>query len=100
VVVGMVEVGDLDIKRRTDAPSVRWTITPPKHAVSGNGNSGVNSISCGIDSSGGDNAGGSDENVCYHCGIPGLSDLIEFTSHEQSKHKTECPKAQVQLQLI
>jgi hypothetical protein len=36
VVVGVVEVGDLDDKRRTDAPTARWTITPPKHAASGN----------------------------------------------------------------
>jgi len=34
--VGVVEVGDLDDKRRTDAPTTRWTITPPKHAARGN----------------------------------------------------------------
>jgi len=28
-------VRDLDDKRRTDAPTARWTITPPKHAASG-----------------------------------------------------------------
>ena len=36
VVGGVVQVGDLDVKRRTDAPTARWTITPPKHAASGN----------------------------------------------------------------
>jgi len=34
--VGVAEVGDLDDKRWTDAPTARWTITPPKHVASGN----------------------------------------------------------------
>jgi hypothetical protein len=34
--VGEVEVGDLDDKRRTDAPTARWKISLPKHAASGN----------------------------------------------------------------
>jgi hypothetical protein len=35
VVVGMVEVRDLDNNIRTGTPTARWTITPPKHAASG-----------------------------------------------------------------
>jgi hypothetical protein len=32
---GVLEVGDVDHKRCTDAPTARWTQTPPKHAASG-----------------------------------------------------------------
>jgi hypothetical protein len=34
--LGMVEVGDLDDKSPPDAPTAGWTVTPPKHAGSGN----------------------------------------------------------------
>jgi len=34
VVVGMVEVGDLDDKRHSGACTARWILTPPKYAAS------------------------------------------------------------------
>jgi len=56
-----------------------------KHAQSGNGNSGGSGNSGANDSSG-DNAGGSDETVCYHCGIPGhiRCDCIHYKQAKES----------------
>jgi len=80
VIVDTGVVGDLDDKRSTGAPTVRWTITPPKHAASGEN----------------DNFGGNDEKAWYQCGLRATSEPTAFTTNERRKHETEFAKAQHQ----
>jgi len=78
VTVGVVEMGDLDDKRSTGAPTARWTITPPKHAASRS-----------VPRSGGDNPGGNEECACYHCGIPGYfrADCIYYKRAKEASNR-------------
>lgn len=93
--MGMAEVGDLEDKRRTNAPTATWSITPLKHVASGygnsgeHGNSGGNGHSDGHGMSGGNNAGGSNEKAYYHCGIPThiSPDCIPYRQAKETRNK-------------
>jgi hypothetical protein len=93
--MGMVEVGDLEDTRRTNAPTATWSITRLKDVASGNcnsgehGHSGGNGNSDGNGSSGGDNAGGSNEKAYYHCGIPThiSPDCIPYRQAKETQNK-------------
>jgi len=99
---GEVEVGDLDDKRRTDAPTARWTITPPKHAASGSALRAEMAILA-------ETAIPVEmtalketmlEELTRQCatiaGSQAISDPIVFTTNERRKHETEFAKAQLQ----
>jgi len=96
VVVGVVEVRDLDNKRRTDAPTARWTITPPKHVASGSALTAETAIAAEITAL----AETMLEEMMRKCattvGSQAISDPIAFTTNERRKHETEFAKALIQ----
>jgi len=100
--VGMVEVGDLDDKRRTDAPTARWAITPPKHAASGSALTVEMSIlaetAIPVEMTALEET--MMEEAMRQCatiaGSLAISDPTVFTTNEQRKHKTKFAKAQLQ----
>jgi len=99
---GVVEVGDLDDKRRTDAPTARWTITPPKHAASGSALRAEMAIleetAILVEMTALEETM-LEEVTRKHAIIAGsqaISDAIVFTTNERRKHETEFPKAQLQ----
>jgi hypothetical protein len=99
---GVVEVGDLDDKRRTDAPTARWTITPPKHAASGSalrvemaclGESAIAVKMTALEETMLDEA---TRQCATIAGSQAISDPIVFTTNKQRKHETKFAKAQLQ----
>ena len=94
--VGVAEVGDLDDKRHTDAPTPRWTITPPKHAASRNALRPETAIPVEMTALEETML----EEVTKKCatiaGSQAISDPIVFTTNERRKHETEFAKAQPQ----
>jgi len=106
--VGVVEMGDLDDKRRTDAPTARWTITLPKHAASGNALRAETSIlaemailaetAIPVEMAALDTMLEEATRQCATiAGSQAISDPILFTTNEQRKHETKFEKAQLQL---
>ena len=103
MVVGVVEVADLDNKRCTDAPTARWTITPPKDAASGNALSAESSI-LAAETAIPVEMTTQEETMLQEvtrkratiAGCQATSDPIVFTKNEGRKHKTEYVKAQLQ----
>jgi len=99
--VGVVEVGDLDDKRRTDAPTARWTITPPKHAASGNALRAETAIlaetAIPVEMTALETMLEEATRQCATiAGSQAISDPIVFTTNEQRKHETKFVKAQLQ----
>jgi len=98
MVVGMgpVEVGDLDDKRCTNVPTAGWTISPPKHAASGNALSTEMAILVEMTAL--------EETMLEEVtrkratteGSQAISDPIVLTTNERRKHQTEYAKAQLQ----
>jgi len=97
--VGVVEVGDLDDTRRTDAPTARWTITPLNHAARGNALRAETAIPVEITA-----LETMLEEATRQCatsaGSQAISDPIVFTTNEQRKHETKFEKAQLQSPLL
>ena len=94
--VGVVDVGDLDHKRRTDAPTARWTITPPKHATCGNALRAETAIPVEMTAL---EETMLEEAMRKHATIAesqATSDPIASTTNERRKHATEFAKAQHQ----
>jgi hypothetical protein len=96
VVVGVVEMGDLDDKRRTDAPTARWTITPPKHAASGNALRAETAIPVEMTALEETMLEEVTRKRATIAGSQAISDPIVFTTNERRKHETEFAKAQLQ----
>ena len=99
--IGVVEVGDLDDNRRTDAPTARSMISPPKHAARGNALRAETAIlaetAIPVEMTALETML---EEAMRQCAtIPGsqaISDPIVFTTNEQRKHETKFEKAQLQ----
>jgi len=105
--VGVVEVGDLDHKRRIDASTAGWTITPPKHPASGNALRAETAIlaemailaetAIQVEMTALETMLGEATRQCATiAGSQAISDLIVFTTNEQRKHETKFAKAQLQ----
>jgi len=105
--VGVAEVGDLDDKRRTDAPTARWTITPPKHAASGSALGAETAIlaemailaetAIPVEMTARETMLEEATRQCATItGSQAISDPIVFTTNEQRKHETKFEKAQLQ----
>jgi len=107
--VGVAEVGDLDDKRRTDAPTARWTITPPKHAASGNALRAETAILAAEMAILAETAIPVEMTTLEEtmleevtrkratiAGSQATSDPIVSTTNERRKHETEFAKAQLQ----
>ena len=101
MVVGVVEVGDLDDKRRTDAPTARWTITPPKHAASGSalraGMAILAETAIPVEMTALDQTmlEEATRNRATIAGSQAISYPIVFTTHERRKYEPEFAKAQL-----
>ena len=99
--VGVLEVGDLDDKRHIDAPTVRWTITRPKHAASGNALRAETAIpaetTIPVEMTALEEATRKRATIA---GSQAISDPIVFTTNERRKHETEFAKAQLQSPLL
>jgi hypothetical protein len=99
---GVVELGDLDNKRRADAPTARWTITPPKHTPSGSALTAEMAIlaetAIPVEMTALEET--MLEEATRRCatiaGSQAISDPIVFTTNEQRKHETKFKKAQLQ----
>jgi len=99
--VGLPEVGDLDDKRRTDAPTARWTITPPKHAARGNVLRAETAIlaetAIPVEITALETMLEEATRQCATiAGSQAISDPIVFTTNEQRKHETKFEMAQLQ----
>jgi hypothetical protein len=93
----MIEVGDLDDKRHTDAPTARWRITPPKHAASGNALRAETAIMLEMRALGETMV----EKVTTKCattvGSQAISDPIVLITNERRTHEAEFTNTQLQL---
>ena len=96
MVMGVVEMGDLDDKRRTDAPTARWTITPPKHAPSRNALRAETAILVEMTALEETMLEGVTRKRAIIAGSQAISDPILSTRNERRKHQTEVAKAQLQ----
>jgi hypothetical protein len=108
-VVGVVAVGDLDDTRRTDAPTARLTITPPKHAASGNALRVEAAIlpaemTILVDTAFVVEMTALEETMMEEgtrkratiAGSQAIADPIVFTTNDQRNHEAEFAKAQLQ----
>jgi len=100
--VGVVEVGDLEDKRRTNEPIARWTITPPKHAARGSALRAEMAILAEMAIPVEMTALKETmlEEATRQCatiaGSQAILDRIVFTTNERRKHETEFAKALLQ----